>query len=315
MSNVLESRRASVVYQLLMVLTLLFLSTFLWTYFTFSNFAVPCTENVASGARGIVGIEGVPGKDNLKTGNTGGKNSSIGPKGKRGDTGESFPGPTGPASRFNTGPGPVGPQGPTGETAAGGFDGPLQTGLLFITSSPTQLSFYEQVEVLANVSADNNLTKDVKTTKVVLTRYGSIVNMNVYPFLLYPMTNTFPTAVGALHIDVFTKTQPLSEFSPTNFMSFPIIVSQGGQDTSGMLQILPSPGGCVLLASYTTFVYPYTPGQAGSTGILTNNPGTPAVDQVFFSDQPLAMYPPQGFAGTNSYPWGLQGMVTVSWTV
>jgi hypothetical protein len=294
----IEIDRNNLIFSLLIISTLMMLSTFLFSFFVLDNFKrVPCDVNRGLGPPGPAGRQGKASADNTKTGAPG-----LSPKagfviGPRGDAGEELPGDTGMLVTLGTGwPGPVGPTGPKGDPSADGLTEPW---LIFTGANQSALLFYSETELIvkAHASTFTNKTADVR---VVLIRMGSIVTLNIYPFLMYREAAKVGLQ-GLITLDLFTKTLPLSEYAPPRRMVLPCIVSKfsvidtdgsslvqeatrTNVDWGGAIEIFPATG-CTLFGNWSV----YDP-----------NTGAPTVSLLFQSDDS---------------PFGLEGVVSFWWLV
>ncbi len=301
-----ERDRNQLIFLLLIVVTLMILASFLFAFFVLDNFNVPCDINRGVGPDGKRGKQGEAGADSTITGPKG--LQPLGPspnKGPKGEPGLEETGDTGDVSTLGTGyPGEIGD---TGDTGPGGFDGLVTPGLLFLDSGNPQalLAFYTETEILVKTYA-SAFTEKVHDVPFVFIRMGSIVTMNIYPFLIYKSLLMEPWAPGVIQFDLFNAKLLLPEYAPPREMFFPVIISkftvtnsnatseetvkatQTNVDWGGILQITPGLG---------AFLYGYW------SVLNPKNILDPTVDnsRVLFK--------------ADESPFGLEGIVSVTWQI
>ena len=334
-SSSLDSERNQLLWKLLIVLTLMFLTTFLFVFFVTDNFNSPCTTNQGTGPIGIRGKTGAVGMANDQTGPQGFAGQGIGPTGPQPGTAADIPGatgPTGPVSGF----GYPGAPGSTGAPGPAGFDGLVSGGIQFAyatapnavvskTLSTNDLDFYSQLQFTISVSASFQLSTDsTATTTAILTRTGSVVTLNIFPFLLYKVYGTPDNQYGQIFMPLFVSDfLPLTEYAPSQNIAFPILVSiykqmpqQTGTgngtsianvDTPGILLIAPG-NGITIYGNWTCFTgtMTVTLGIPPTYSIVQNITNSPGAGQ----DVTSAL----SFNTANS-PWGLQSVISVQWMV
>lgn len=298
----IDMDRNNLVFLLLIVVTLMMMCTFLFAFFVLDNFRnVPCDVNRATGPPGPQGIQGVPGKDNFETGAKG-LTPTVPSRfvGKQGDTGFELTGETGDITPLGTGY--VGPIGKTGDTGPAAYDGLVTFGLIFgddPNGDSRRLNFYSETELLARVTAPSFTTERDVFTRVVLIRMGSLVTLNVYPFLIFREIEKVG-AQGPLSLDIFTAGNPLSEYSPPRQVKMPVIVSkftiinsgdgliqkatQTNVDSPGLIEIVPN-SGTLLYGDWTSF------------GEIDGN--VPDPSKILFK--------------SDDSPFGLEGVISVPW--
>lgn len=297
----IEVDRNNLIFTLLIVATLMMLCTFVFSFFVMDNFKnVPCDVNRALGPRGRKGRDGTAGKNDLVPGDTG-LSPNVGfVKGEQGEPGEELTGPEGKVSPLGTGPpGPPGPTGP--QNPVPNLDGLLSPGLLFSGANQSLLDFYAELELTVTATA-LTFTQKPSDVRVVLIRMGSMVTLNIYPFLIY--REAAKTGLqGLIQINIFNAALPLPEFAPSRPMDFGCIVSkftvtdsegtktvqdatQTNVDWGSVLEITPG-SGCVLYGYWSVF----DPNTGLGPDITLLN---------FKSDES---------------PFGTEGIISVSWLV
>lgn len=293
----IDTDRNNLVFTLLIVATLMMLCTFLFAFFVLDNFAViPCSENRASGPQGPPGIQGKASPDNVKTGPTGLSPNAGFVRGPQGEDGDELTGPTGILSTLGTGwPGPPGATGPQNVP---NLDGLTEPGILFSGDNQVLLDFYAETEMIVQAKAATFTNKSVDV-KVVLNRRGSMVTLNIYPFLIF--REAAKTGLqGLVVLTLFNALLPLPEYSPPRQMIFPCLISKfsitqsdgttqeeeatkTNVDWGGALEIFPS-AGCTLYANWSVY------------------------DAVRLPTQSLL------FQSADS-PFGLEGIISFSWLI
>lgn len=349
MNDNLDYERNRVVFVLLIVVTLMFLCTFLFTFFVLDNIGrVPCPTNRAVGKQGPQGIEGKAGKASTITGPPGLQPAGLGPQGEQGDVGKDITGDQGPANPANTGQGYAGGIGDTGDTGPAGFDGLVSPGVKFFPPPPQALvNFYEDTEVIAKASTNANFSHNVVDVKITLVRMGSIVTMNIYPFLIHRDFSTVPPdptnpQLGYLQIPFFSAASgfPFPQYAPASVLLYPVISNKGNpnpgnqaagnnqanvgvvnQDTPGMLKIDVISGVLVIYGNWTTRGEPKPSAFYREVAPLMRKVGAlgffryweVAVFALFGRPPPYDPTLPW-FTDAQS-PWGLQGIITATWLV
>lgn len=143
-------------------------------------------------------------------------------------------------------------------------------------------------------------TDKVVDVRVVLIRMGSIVTLNIYPFLIYKRDDA-EGVQGVIALSLFRPLLELPEYSPPRKMVLPCIVSkfsvtqtdgsknvqeatQTNVDWGAALEILPGIG-CILYANWSV----YSPVD-----------GSPTVPLLFQSAES---------------PFGLEGIISAQWLI